>query len=117
MRSEDRRIKADDDLKHLFVVLHSSSQLSSGNQTTGREADDCIARPIENRELLARVQSLLRIQQAEAALRRAQDELECRVRERTAELAGANAALRAMSLRLVEGRRRSGVFSRAQQER
>jgi signal transduction histidine kinase len=99
-----RRMKADADLKSLFVVLLSSSQISSGNQVSGLDAgaDGYLARPIENRELLARVQALLRIQQAEAALRQAQVELEGRVAERTAELAEANRALRALSLRLVE---------------
>lgn len=99
-----RRIKADPDLRSLFLVLLSSSQTSSGNQAVGLDAgaDGYIARPIENRELLARVQSLLRIQQAEAALRQAHDKLEQRVQERTAELGEANEALRSMSLRLVE---------------
>ena len=99
-----RRMKAEADLKSLFVVLLSSSQISSGNQVIGLDAgaDGYIARPIENRELLARVQALLRIQQAEAALRQAQVELEGRVAERTTELAQANRALRALSLRLVE---------------
>ncbi len=99
-----RRMKADRELKSLFVVLLSSSEISAGSKITGLEAgaDGYIARPIENRELLARVQSLLRIQQAEAALRRAHDELDERVVERTAELAKANAALREMSLRLVD---------------
>lgn len=99
-----RRMKADAELKTLFVVLLSSSQVSSVNQVSGLDAgaDGYIARPIENRELLARVQALLRIQQAEAALRQAQVELEGRVTERTAELAQANIALRALSLRLVE---------------
>lgn len=99
-----RRMKADGELKTLFVVLLSSSQISSGNRVSGLDAgaDGYITRPIENRELLARVQALVRIQQAEAALRRAQVELEARVGERTAELAQANAALRALSLRLVE---------------
>jgi signal transduction histidine kinase len=99
-----KRLKADSQLKSLFVVLLSSSETSAGSKVSGLEAgaDGYIARPIENRELLARVHSLLRIQQAEAALRRAQEELEQRVEERTAELARANAALRTMSLRLVE---------------
>ncbi len=99
-----RRIKGDPETKTLFVVLLSTSETSSGSQVTGLDAgaDGYIARPIQNRELLARVQSLLRMQQAEAALRQAHDELEGRVRERTAELAAANAALRAMSLRVVE---------------
>ncbi len=99
-----RRLKADPALNRLFVVLLSSVETSSGSQASGLDAgaDGYIARPIENRELLARVQSLLRIQQAEAALRAAQDELERRVDERTTELAKANAGLRAMSLRLVD---------------
>jgi signal transduction histidine kinase len=98
-----RRMKADPATRKLFVVLLSASEVSAPSQITGLEAgaDGYIARPIENRELLARVQSLLRIQQAEAALRNAHDELERRVEERTAELAQANAALRGMSLRLV----------------
>lgn len=99
-----RQFKADAQLRSLFVVLLSSSETSSGRQAAGLEAgaDGYIARPIENRELLARVQSLLRIQQAEAALRRAHNELERRVQERTAELEQANLKLRALSLRLVE---------------
>jgi signal transduction histidine kinase len=99
-----RRFKADAELNSLFIVLSSSSETSTGSQVTGLDAgaDGYIARPIENRELLARVQALLRFSRAESALRRAHDELEHRVRERTTELAQANAALRAMSLRLVE---------------
>lgn len=99
-----RRMKSDPELKSLFVVLLSSLQTSTGSQVSGLDAgaDGYITRPIENRELLARVQSLLRIQRAEAALRRTHDELEERVAERTAELARANAALRGMSRRLVE---------------
>ena len=99
-----RRIKADAELKFLFVVLLSASETSSDSQVAGLDAgaDGYIARPIDNRELVARVQSLLRIQQAETALRAAHDELERRVQERTAELAEANAGLRRMSRRLLE---------------
>jgi signal transduction histidine kinase len=99
-----RQLKAEPRLDSTFVVLLSSTQTTSGSQADGLDAgaDGYIARPIENREFLARLQSLLRIQKAEAALRRAHDELEARVTARTAELALANAALRLMSLRLVE---------------
>ena len=99
-----RRFKNEAELKSLFVVLLSSSEISTGSKVTGLDAgaDGYIARPIENLELLARVQALLRIQKTEAALRQTHDELEHRVQERTTELAQANAALRAMSLRLVE---------------
>lgn len=99
-----RQMKEDPELKLLFVVLLSSTLTSSGSQVAGLDAgaDGYIARPMDNRELLARVQSLLRIQQTEAALRTAQQELEQRVEERTSELAKANAGLRALSLRLVE---------------
>lgn len=92
-----RMIKADSATSGIFVVLLSSTETSSSRQVTGLEAgaDGYIARPIENRELLARVQAMLRIQQTELALRRAHDELEKRVRERTAELSTANAALTA----------------------
>jgi signal transduction histidine kinase len=99
-----RRLKADPETKHLFIVLLSSIETSPDSQVTGLEAgaDGYVARPIDNRELLARVQALLRIQQAESALRKAHIELEQRVAERTAELSHAIAALRALSLRLVD---------------
>lgn len=96
-----RRIKANPALSGTFVVLLSSVQTASEQQATGLDAgaDGYIARPIENRELVARVHSLVRIQQAELALRRAQGELEQRVRERTEELTQANAALQAAAER------------------
>ncbi len=65
------QIKAMPSLAHLFVVLISASQTSSDQQSIGLEsgADGYIALPISNRELLARVQALLRIKRAEDALR------------------------------------------------
>lgn len=77
------KIKSSPELDSLFVVLLSSTEISSERQVTGLEAgaDGYIARPIENRELLARIQALLRIQQAEAALRQTHRELEQRMAE------------------------------------
>jgi signal transduction histidine kinase len=99
-----RQIKAGADTSQLFVVLLSSIETSPDSQVTGLEAgaDGYIARPIENRELIARVQAMLRIKRAESALRKAHDELEKRVAERTEELSRANAALKALSQRLVD---------------
>ena len=85
-------------------VLLSSIETSPDSQVTGLEAgaDGYIARPIENKELVARVQAMLRIKRAESALRKAHDELEKRVTDRTKELSRANAALKALSQRLVD---------------
>lgn len=99
-----RKIKASPETSQLFVVLLSSIETSSDSKVTGLEAgaDGYITRPIENRELVARVQALLRIRLAENELRKAHDELEKRVAERTEELSRANGALKGLSLRLVD---------------
>lgn len=91
-----RQLKADPDLARIFVVLLSATEVSGDLQAAGLEAgaDDYIARPVENRELLARLEALLRIQRAEDGLRAAQMELERRVEERTDELSRAIAALK-----------------------
>lgn len=73
-----KQIKADPALAHHFVVMVSASQTSSDQQSLGLEsgADGYIARPIENRELLARVQAYLRIQHTENALRQSEERLQ-----------------------------------------
>ena len=90
-----RRIKADPSLQGTLVMMISGSLTSSDQQADGLDlgADAYVVRPVSNRELLARVQSLARIQRAEETLRRIQENLENLVVERTAELARANESL------------------------
>jgi PAS domain S-box-containing protein len=65
-----RQIKEDDDLKDIFVILTSGIQTSSDHQAKGLNmgADGFIVKPISNKELLARIQSMVRIKRAEEAL-------------------------------------------------
>jgi DNA-binding response OmpR family regulator len=62
-----RRIKSDESLKAVYVVMLSSTMTSSDDQSEGLEsgADGYITRPLPNRELLARVESVARIIRAE----------------------------------------------------
>lgn len=99
-----RAIKADAALADVFVALISSVEVSTDSRVAGLEcgADEYITRPIGNKELVARVESLFRIQRAltarrlaEARLAQLNQTLEQRVLERTAELAFANEKLQA----------------------
>jgi PAS domain S-box-containing protein len=66
-----RQIKEDEDLKDIFVILTSGVQTSSDHQVAGLNmgADGFIVKPVSNKELLARIQSMVRIKRAEEALR------------------------------------------------
>lgn len=77
-----RRIKANPELKHTFIAIVSGSRVDSESQIEGLNsgADAYIARPIPGRELLARVQALLRIKQAEDAARERESELYALIR-------------------------------------
>jgi PAS domain S-box-containing protein len=67
-----RQIKADPSLGGSLVMLLSASRIASETQAEGLEAgaDGYIARPISNRELVARVQAMARLHEAEETLRR-----------------------------------------------
>ncbi len=62
-----RRIKNDETLKAVSVIMLSSTMTTSDDQSEGLEsgADGYITRPLPNRELLARVESVARIIRAE----------------------------------------------------
>jgi DNA-binding response OmpR family regulator len=64
-------IKADGEMKDIIVILMSGVQVSSEFQANGLNvgADGYIARPVSNKELLARVRSMMRLKRAEDGLR------------------------------------------------
>jgi diguanylate cyclase (GGDEF)-like protein len=78
-----RRIKADPRTADIFIILLSGMRTSSDEQSQGMEggADGYIARPIANRELLARIQAYLRVKIAEQRLREYARHLEEVVKE------------------------------------
>jgi PAS domain S-box-containing protein len=70
-----KQIKAEAELQDIFVVLLSAQYTDSESQTAGLEsgADGTIALPITSRDLLARVEALLRIQRSEQNLRASEE--------------------------------------------
>jgi DNA-binding response OmpR family regulator len=91
-----RRLKAEPTDARPFVVLLSASRISTEDQSLGLElgADGYIARPIANRELLARVQAYVRLQQAESALRQSESRLKSALAEKEQLVAELQTALR-----------------------
>jgi DNA-binding response OmpR family regulator len=86
-----RQIKADGSLQDIFVILMSGVQVSSDYQADALNvgADGYITKPVSNKELLARVQAMVRIKRAEDALRekeREQQELILKLQEALAEI-------------------------------
>jgi len=72
-----RRIKADSDRAGTYVILLSGKRTASDDQSEGLEmgADGYVSRPVSNRELLARVQAMIRIIRAERERDRLIEEL------------------------------------------
>lgn len=73
-----KEIKSDPELSGVFIILLSSLKTSSDDIAEGIEegADGYIVRPVEKRELLARVASACRIIKAEEKLKLQNEELE-----------------------------------------
>jgi PAS domain S-box-containing protein len=65
-----RQIKEGQDLEDIFVILTSGVQTSSEHQANGFNmgADGFIVKPISDKALLARIQSMVRIKRTEEAL-------------------------------------------------
>ncbi len=90
-----KQIKADPLLANTYVILISGVEISSESKVYGLDlgADEYIVRPISGRELLARVKAMIRLKDAEIALRKSKEqyrtlneELERRVVDRTMQL-------------------------------
>jgi DNA-binding response OmpR family regulator len=73
-----RQLKADKALHGTFIILLSGVQVSSEYQADGLNvgADGYIIKPISNKELVARIQAMERIKDAEDALRKKEKEQE-----------------------------------------
>lgn len=73
-----KQIKADQELVGTYIILISGMETSSESQVGGLEAgaDEYIVRPISGRELLARVQAMLRIKKSEVRHKKAKAEAE-----------------------------------------
>ncbi len=72
-----KQIKADPALAGTYVILISGTETASDRQVDGLEAgaDGYIVRPIESKELLARVRADIRTRNAEKALRESEERL------------------------------------------
>ena len=83
-----RRLKNNKTSSDIFICILSGSKTASSDQSNGLDigADEYIARPISNRELLSRVKAMLRIRNTEKELKQHKNNLEILVRERTKEL-------------------------------
>lgn len=113
-----RRIRENPSTSHIPIVHISATFVEPEHRVRGLDggADAFLAEPISGAELVATIGALLRMKDAERKarlqaeeaertreeLRKAHDELEMRVRERTAELANKNNEIRELSGRLLK---------------
>lgn len=86
-----RKIKTDEKMRGTYVMLLSGAKTSPDDQSAGLEigADGYMARPVANRELLARVQAMARIINAE----RERDQLIVKLQQALSEIKTLNALL------------------------
>ena len=78
-----KQIKSDRELFGIYVILISGKEISSETQANGLEAgaDGYIARPVSGKELLARVQAMIRLRDSEMALRKSRETIQCQLNQ------------------------------------
>ncbi len=87
-----KQLKTGEQTKHIPVIMVTAIKTDSQSRVKGLEigADAFLAKPIDETELTAQVNVMLRIKKAEDVLRQEKETLERRVTERTAELVRKN---------------------------
>lgn len=100
------KIKSNEKLKSIYVVLISSYRVSSQDRITGLNAgaEIYLARPMDEKELLATINSLAKLKKTEEELHRHKNELEKIVAARTTQLTKANNLLHKSIAELKKGR-------------
>jgi len=93
-----RRLKADAATRNVHVILVTAHEAGAELKAKGLNAgaDDFINKPIDNAELVARINVMLRVKRAEDELRRMNEHLDELVTERTRKLRESRAELYAI---------------------
>ena len=83
-----KKLKEDESTKHIPVIMLTAIKTYAANRVKGLNygADAFLSKPIEESELSAQVNVMLRIKKAEDQLRAEKDVLDEKVKERTEEL-------------------------------
>ncbi|MCZ7645153.1 MAG: EAL domain-containing protein [Planctomycetota bacterium] len=109
-----KKLSADPLLRHIpIVMITGAGDADTQIQGLASGASDVLVKPLQTDVLCARVRSILKYRHAVAELRRARDQLEKRVAERTQDLAKKNEELRAE----IAERKRIEAALRASEER
>jgi len=90
-----RRLKADPTMAGTLIILFSAVRISSDHRAMGLDigADGYLTWPMPNREFIAYMEAMVRLQRSEASLREVNATLQERIQERTATLERTNREL------------------------
>jgi len=106
-----RRLKSDERTRDVPVLFISAlDEVMDKIKGFGVGGIDYITKPFQHEEVLARVETHVSLSRMHKRLEQARNELEDRVRERTADLAQANEALRQSERKLSIRNRIAGIF-------